>query len=622
MRKFLFLTLVLICTMILAVALHAAETGSSASPQTARLSDQSQTEGGLGTLPNLHGVAAGSQAYAAWIERVSTSPDTYQLFLRELPDGPIQTLPYSQLVATPGFPNSYISLTSIGDENGRVCLTWRESVANEGGNLMLWCTGDAQKRMLSDNTLSQGNIIGQVEMMFDSTGNLHVVWVEEGPGFSQQELFHWEESGQTTQVLSDFSTHSFVPSFAVLMHGNNLYVAWSEYSPAFLFTPYLWDSHSDTVKDLSLPNEMYATNLSLFEDSQGTVHAIWLGDLAPTEPDACPFHWDTASQQTRTVGSANNGCLIPFGFFWHGEAAGKLHLVYLGAGSSGLQDTLYHWAPGGVQTAVSQGLSNSLSGIQLATDSSGTAHLVFPAVVTPFFYNDMFYWNSNTQTRTYISDTLLFTRAVNTNEVTSRLDSNGVFHVVWAETVEDTLEDDLFYWRSDSGATVRVSDTAVTTGNAQNPILNEDSSGNMQIVWQENAPGSGQAALFHWDTANTTTSLLTEMGTNPILRHQWFDPANTYHAAWTRNAGSDNDLFYFDSANGVINVSTQAATNGEIVDDFETIQLLPSAANWYLLWAEDTGTAEGEDLFTAYDANLENPPEASTSIIYLPLVQK
>ncbi len=614
MKKILLLVFPLIFVSFFTAHLAAKENGSSAAPQTARLSDHTQTEGGLGFLPNIRGVVAGNNAYATWVETVAA--DNYQLFFRQLPDGPIQTLPYSETVSMPGFPNRYIYLTAVGHENGRACFTWHEVVANEGGNLVLWCTDYSQKIDLSDNSLTDGNIV-EAKMVFDAAGNLHVFWSESAPGPYQQELFYWEENGQTTTVLSNNSTNSYIISMDVLATNTNIYAAWSEYSPGGLFTPYLWDSTSDNVQDLSLPDETYATSMQFIEDANETIHLVWKGDLTLTEPDACPFHWDSLSGQTTTIGGINNGCLIA-NEIRHSQAAGNIHLVYVGADSNGNQDALYHWSPGGVQTLILDGVSNNSSlPILLFTDSSGTVHVVFPAA------GDMFYWNDNDQIPINISDAGILTQDVSFSGVTALLDSNDVLHVAWAETIDATGEDDLFYWRSDSGMTVRLSDTAVTSGDAQNPALNEDDNGIMHIVWQETALGTGLAALFHWDSTNTTTTLLANMGSaSSVLRYLWADPADNWHAAWTRNTGSDDDLFYFDETNGVINLSTQAGTNGEIVYDIETIQRLDGPSAWYLLWAEDSGTEDAEDLLTAYAANPASPPPDLGNSIYLPMVQR
>lgn len=614
MKKSLLLVFSLILVSFFTVNLAAKENGSNSAPQTARLSDLAQTEGGLGFLPNIRGVIAGNNAYATWVETVSA--DNYQLFFRQLPDGPIQTLPYSETVSIPGFPNRLIYLTAVGNENGRACFTWRESVTDEGGNLVLWCTDYSQAIDLSDNSLTDGNIV-EAKMVFDAAGNLHVFWSESAPGPYQQELFYWEENGQTTTVLSNYSTNSYIISMDVLATSTNIYAAWSEYSPGGLFTPYLWDSNSNNVQDLSLPDETYATSMQLIEDANGTIHLVWKGDLTLTEPDACPFHWDSLSGQTTTIGGVNNGCLIA-NEIRHSQAAGNIHLVYIGADSTGNQDALYHWSPGGVQTLILDGVSNNSSlPILLFTDSGGTVHVIFPAA------GDMFYWNDNDQTPVNVSDAGILTQDVSFSSVTALLDDNDVLHVAWAETIDATGEDDLFYWRSDREITARLSDTAVTSGNAQNPAFNEDDSGIMHIVWQEAVLGTGSAALFHWDSANTTTTLFADMGgANAVLRYLWADPADNWHAAWTRNTGSDDDFFYFDETNGVINLSTQAGTNGEIIYDVETIQHLDGPSAWYLLWAEDSGTVEAEDLFTAYASNPAPPPPDLGNSIYLPMVQR
>lgn len=619
MKKILLLVFPLIFVSFFTAHLAAKENGSSAAPQTARLSDHTQTEGGLGFLPNIRGVVAGNNAYATWVETIAA--DNYQLFLRQLPDGPIQTLPYTETVSMPGFPNRYIYLTAVGHENGRACFTWDEIVSDEGSNLVLWCSDFTQEVELSDNALSEGNIIRNipdpVRMMFDSTGTLHVFWVEEGLGSFRQELYHWDENSQAAQRLSDNSTDSFVISMDVLLTNNNIYAAWSEFSPSGVFTPYLWDIDSDNVQDLSLPNESYASSLNLLQDANGTVHLVWVGDFTGS-PTGCPFHWDNLSKQTSTIGGVNNGCTIADYKLFYDEAFGTVHLVYVGEDSNGQQDALYHWAPGGVQTLVYDGVSNdSTLPITLLADSSGVAHVIFPAGT------DMYYWNSNEQTATNISDASITTQDISFMEVTVQLDSNNVVHAAWAETIDATGEDDLFYWRSDSGMTVRLSDTAVTSGDAQNPALNEDDNGIMHIIWQETALGTGLAALFHWDSTNTATTLLANMGSaSSVLRYLWADPADNWHAAWTRNTGSDDDLFYFDETNGVINLSTQAGTNGEIVYDVETIQRLDGPSAWYLLWAEDSGTGEAEDLLTAYAANPASPPPDLGNSIYLPMVQR
>ncbi|MBK8900369.1 MAG: hypothetical protein IPM53_04235 [Anaerolineaceae bacterium] len=131
--------------------------------------------------------------------------------------------------------------------------------------------------------------------------------------------------------------------------------------------------------------------------------------------------------------------------------------------------------------------------------------------------------------------------------------SSDVAHLYWQESGNDAEGTDLFYRQLPGGSTVRLSDSAKTEGD-------------VSLVW--------------FDTAVA--------------------PDGTFHIIWLEDTGTTEggDLFYWSVATGTLLLSDRSQTEGYVQPAFNTINLtLDVNDNPHTYWFEETGTAEGEDLF-------------------------
>lgn len=160
----------------------------------------------------------------------------------------------------------------------------------------------------------------------------------------------------------------------------------------------------------------------------------------------------------------------------------------------------------------------------------------------------------NTLSTELLSDHSLTTADTSFNNYGYGLEISGnIAHVYWQESGNNTEGIDLFYRQLPTGDTIRLSD----------PALSE---GDVSTVWFDTAVGLD----------------------------------GTFHMIWLEDTNSPEagDLFYWSANTGTLLLSDHSQTEGYVQPAFQTLFIkLDQTGNPHVIWHEETGTAEGEDLF-------------------------
>lgn len=577
--------------------------------QTMRLSDHDLSEGGLGKTMNLIGTTAGDTAHAAWMERIDE--DNYELFYRQWPDHPIQQVGIVSPDLNFGLA-PYLNLQIVSESNGRACLIYQLSVENEGTDLYLWCNDYVTPIHLSDNALTNDNVYARFLLM-DSGNQAHVLWVEAAPGLDQRELFYWNEPTGTTRLLSNNNTSSYILTPDILLVGQTAHVVWSEYSEADLFTPYYWDSASDIVSDLSLPDQVYATNTELVQDSAGGIHLFWRADITGVG-NACMIHWEEG--QGAILSPLIDGCSSAY-FEAATDNQAQVHAAWLGDSPGNTQDTLYYWNTTITATTIITGdVSNSGFSLWLTARPNGESNLLWTDEPFGSPNNDLFFWNSNSGQIKNLSDGIA--GDVNNDSLVWDFSADGTIHAVWSEG--NTNQHDIFYRDTQAAETLHLSGSQIITGDAELPAFTMMAGDVAQVGWIEETLAN-TPAIFQWQSDVMTTTQQVEMNPVPALpQFLWYSPIDTLQGVWTQpEYASPSDMIAWQTGEGPSNLSELAGTNGDVVLEYGSIQLHEGFnGRAFLLWAEETGTGEGVDVFGAW-STVSAPLDYH---VYLPIIRR
>lgn len=559
---------------------------------TYNLSNHDLSEGELKTISS-NSVAAGNIVHTVWMETTQIVGDqqTHELFYRSVPFGNTRKVGFSSSGSV-NYPNNYYEFDLQAHENGRVCTTFSNKI---------WCNDYDEPITFTDRSVVEDKLI------MGTDGNSHLVWVENGLGLYQRELFYWHESTQTKRLISNYDTHSYILSLETLLDDGTLHLAWSEYNESGRFTPYYWNSSDQTVQDVSTPNETYANNFKLFKGNDDAIHLFWEAEFE--SEIHCPAHWTAGNSELLF----ENQALCGYSYIFQ-EGGGKFFVTWL------LQDNLYkensyHWnsdlvTPVQIFSSLPNGLDSE--DVWAAIGSDNTLH---------FFWDntsDLYHWDSSNQTTANLSNGIAGGLSDNPKYLREALFSNdGTMHIIWEEGLFN--EENLHYWNTKDETRITISDPIHSNGKPSHLQITDLPANDAQVIWYEDNH------IHSWDIISSTTTQIMELAENDVLYELWFATDNSVKAVWSKPEtlnSEDDDLFVWEANGSETNLSALANTNGDINSVFlgiasNIVQVIVNDAHEeFILWAEDTGTAEDEDFFVAH------PQINLSEKVYLPLIQR
>ncbi len=155
-----------------------------------------------------------------------------------------------------------------------------------------------------------------------------------------------------------------------------------------------------------------------------------------------------------------------------------------------------------------------------------------------------------------------------------------------------------------SFTTELLSDPNLTAGDAMFRYAVKTNGDIAYAYWQENGNNSEGIDLFYrqlpgGSTIQLSDPALSEGDVSPV----WYDaavaPDGTFHIVWLEetNTAEAGDLFYWSADTGTLLLSDRTQTEGGVQSSYTLDLVLDKNSIPHIIWHEETGTAEGEDLF-------------------------
>ena len=552
---------------------------------THNLSNHALSEGELKHVVT-NSIVVGNTVHTVWMETTEIVGDqqTHELFYRSVPFGNTRKVGFSS-TSSKDWPNSIYEFDLQAAENGRVCTTF--------GN-KIWCNDYDEPLTFTDRS------VVETKLILETNGNIHLVWVENGLSINQREIMYWQEATDTTKLISNYDTNSYILSLETLLDNDTLHIAWAEYDENGIFTPYYWNSLDETAQDVSVPNEEYATNFKLFKVNNDAIHLFWEAEFE--SEDRCPAHWTAGTSELLF----DNQAICGYNFIFQ-ESNGKFFVTWLSRDTN----NGYHW---------NSDLTDPIQMFDSGVDASYIQALIGPDNTFHFLWlnsseSTLSYWNNVDQEILELSAGLSGNIQIYISRfVKTIFSSDGTLHVVWQSGTNN--ENDLYYWNSADETRSALSAPEFSDGSVSHEQITNPSTNNVQISWYE------ENRVHSWNNTSLTTTQLATLSEDDKLYELWFAADGSVKAVWSKPeapASEDDDLFVWEENGAETNLSALAGTNGDInsvsYEDDQKVQVYMNDANEeFIFWAEDTGTTEDEDRFVAHPR--VNLPEK----VYLPVI--
>jgi hypothetical protein len=291
-------------------------------------------------------------------------------------------------------------------------------------------------------------------------------------------------------------------------------------------------------------------------DSLGRLHVVWRDD---TPGDDEIYYRKSADGGTTWMASQR----LTWTSGWNGwpdiavDSSGNLHVVWFDATPPGVGGVYYKKsADGGTTWMPSQRLARTseLSEVQaIAVDSSGNLHVVWEDS-TPGNY-EIYYRKSTDGGTTWMPSQRLTWTSLSSQNPAIAADSLGRLHVVWYDATPWNYE--VFYKKSTDGGTTWMPSQRLTwnSGYSLRPAIAIDSSGNLHMVLYDSAPGNGE--VYYKKSANggftwMPSQRLTWTSGESIDPDIAADSSGNLHVVWSDDASDSNDgeIYYRKSPDG------------------------------------------------------------------------
>lgn len=553
---------------------------------TVRLSDSTQTEGDI--LPQSEPEAAitAGEVHTLWGEERNSGE--YAFYYRDLPGGATEQL------ATESVSELYDGMIASAASASRACFHW-----------FAW-----EQQVFCSDYSAPITVTGRLhDLALDNDDDAHgVTTINQGSPPWHEELYYWSEAAGTITLLSDLTgpTTPIVEPHITFAAGR-VHAVWSEETAENVFAPFYWDSASNQVRPLGDADTLSVDNFRLLSDDNGTMHVFWEAETHASGPHACPMHWDSTSQITTNLNGSPTGCASR-GFVVKADDSGRLHAVWENG-------DIFYWNSDDavvVNATNDSGMPRFRMTPRLFVEN-GEAYVAYAEDPTSSFQWDLRVWNASTQLDVHVgSEPAQF-------GLNGAVAPDGTLHILWSqEENSDTWHH--FYWESGTSQNVLLSQDPALDGGMLFQGLMATGSGRTDILWVQDLSDGSAGALVTWDSvteSTTTVAELTLYGSVPAARLQP-DAFGNLQATWLSDGSGSTDAdiyFWRNTSDEPVNLSDlTGADGGDVLDFFGSRTFNLSNGATYVVWTEETGTAEGSDLFAAWF--MQSLPEK----VFLPVV--
>jgi hypothetical protein len=285
-------------------------------------------------------------------------------------------------------------------------------------------------------------------------------------------------------------------------------------------------------------------------DAAGNIYMAWEDDTAKNSNILFAYSKDgflNVQNLSKTTG-------FSFGPRIAVDASGGVNVVWIDD-TPGYSAVMFSRSPdGGKSFPTVINLSNgpgNAANPQIATDASGNISVVWESDSSTL---GVFYTHS-TLGANFSTPVNLATNATGSNDPQVAADGNGNVYVVWED--KNNLGSNISFNRSvDNGASfLGPKSLSNDSASSVNPQLAVDSSGNVSVIWADNAPGTYNIFFTRSNDKGVTFPILKNIsnnGGNSGSPQISVDGSGNVYAVWqgTVQPASKDDIFFAHSPDG------------------------------------------------------------------------
>ncbi len=402
----------------------------------------------------------------------------------------------------------------------------------------------------------------QPRIAVDSSGNINVVWMDNVVGSTSGDiLFSRSADGGATfsslKKLSTNSVQSFFPLIAVDSNGS-INVIWHSFVGSLGNVDVFFSRSNDGGATFSAPTDI-SSNLSFSSaqqialDSSGNINVVWASSLdiflsRSTDGGVTFSLPKNVSNNSPVFGAFAAVPQIAV------DSSSNINVIWRGLGIGPVDTFFSRSTDGGATFSTRKRISNSTGvgatgSTRIALDFSGNINVLWEEQVAPVV--KILFSRSSDGGATFSVPKSLSNNLTQSSLEQMAVDSSGNINVVWQELIPGQGQSDVFFSRSkDGGATFSTKNLSNDTRSAV-PQIALDSSANINVVWQDSSPGNSDIFLSRSTDGGATFSTPHNVSNNAGSSGQpqiALDSRGNINAVWEDTTPGPlfaaNDIFF------------------------------------------------------------------------------
>jgi len=425
----------------------------------------------------------------------------------------------------------------------------------------LCASAQAQNFSTPTNVSNNTDFSMTPQVAADASGKTYVVWEDDPPANPNNSniLFSWSRDGGMTfsppKNLSNTAGISFNPRICVDSKGA-INVVWIDATTGTqdIFFSRSTDSGANFSKPTQLSSEAaFSASPQIGVDGAGNVSVVWESDSAPLgilfRHAADGVMFSTAiNLATNPINPNLTASLAPqmavgvdgsINIVWEDDFNFQSDISFSRSTDQGAT-----FSP---TVNLSHNAGNSF-GAQIAVDLSGNINVVWMDDTPGNF--DILFTRSTDKGATFASVVNVSNSPGDSGSPQVGVDGSGNIFVAWQDNVPPVINKDIYFAVSSNGMMFSnpPQNLSNNSGNSINPSMTVDSTGAVNVGWQDNTPGKANVFFARSiDGGATFTSpaqnVSNDSGASSDVQVT-ADSKGNLNVAWSDNAPSVNQIFF------------------------------------------------------------------------------
>ena len=328
----------------------------------------------------------------------------------------------------------------------------------------------------------------------DSSGNINVVWEDDAAGNDEVYFSRSQDGGSTWSAVINLSSTSddSDDSCIAIDSSGNISVAWEEGGfPDEIFFRCSQDNGASWSAAVNISNTSGDSgDPAIAVDSSGNINVVWEDDDPGNDDTYFARSEDNGStwSQVKNVSNSGDNSRDPDIAV---DNSGNINVVWRQSTPADNEVYYSRSTDNGATWVQGKNVSNNAADSwdpAIAVDSSGNINVVWDEL-TPGNW-DIYLSRSSNNGAGWSAAVNISNNSGDSEYPAIAVDSAGNLNVVWHD--DTSGHEDIYFSRSiDDGSTwtafLNISNTA---GDSYNPSIGVDSTGNINIVWEDDTPGN------------------------------------------------------------------------------------------------------------------------------------